>query len=264
MRYTILLFTLLLVSYTSADEPKVANKSNAIVAELLNQVEVLRNQGQAAVARTETLFDEEVAKLKAKAMESLSAEMDAAIDAKDLDKAVALRGLVKKVEGLDAGDLTESTIVIQPQEADKPEVKKPAIPKDAVQFGGHHYQIVTDKVTRMQAKRDAEEKGGHLLRVDSGKEFYFAASLLPRQFGPRSVHIWIDGSRLLLGGKNWLYANGDRVDLTMFSALDLSEGDSDFFLNLTRNKKQQVLLSDAGLTFSNEPEIYGFIIEWDN
>ncbi len=49
-----------------ADEPKVADKSNAIVAELLNQVEVLHNQGQAAVARTEMLFDEEVAKLKAK------------------------------------------------------------------------------------------------------------------------------------------------------------------------------------------------------
>jgi formylglycine-generating enzyme required for sulfatase activity len=141
---------------------------------------------------------------------------------------------------------------------------KPLIPENAVQFGGHHYQLVANKVTRMQAKKDAEEKGGHLLRVDSGKEFYFAASLVPRQFGPRFVHVWIDGSRLLQGGKNWLYENGDRVDLNMFPSRDLSERDHDFFLNLGRNSKQQVYLADAGLTYSNEPEIYGYIIEWDN
>jgi len=136
MKYILLLFSLLLVAYTSADEPKVADKSNAIVAELLNQVEVLRNQGQAAVARTETLFDEEVAKLKAKAMESLSAEMDAAIDAKDLDRAVALRELVKKVEGLNAGDVTEAAIANQPEEAKSEAVNNKLEGKGIVPISG--------------------------------------------------------------------------------------------------------------------------------
>jgi formylglycine-generating enzyme required for sulfatase activity len=137
---------------------------------------------------------------------------------------------------------------------------KPAIPDDAVQFGGHHYQIVTDKVTWMQARNDAALKGGYLLRVNSQPEFDFISTLFISRNLPRC---WIDGSRLLLGGNNWLYSNGDRVDLTVFPHKIFENADSDLFLNLARNKANQVCVWDGTLRFKGKTELDIYIIEWE-
>ena len=112
MRYIIPCILLALTTCLYADEPKHAEEDKAILAELRNSIEVLRNQGQAAVARTEKTFDKEVEKLKKKALKSLKIAMDDAFEAKDLDGAVALRELIKDTENLDAGNVTKSTIVV--------------------------------------------------------------------------------------------------------------------------------------------------------
>ncbi len=69
-------------------------------------------------------------------MESLSAAMDAAIEAKDLDRAIALRELVKKVEGLNAGNVTEAAIANQPEEAKSEAVNNKLEGKGIVPISG--------------------------------------------------------------------------------------------------------------------------------
>jgi hypothetical protein len=117
MRYIIPCILLVLTTCLCADEPKHADEGKVTLAELRNSIEVLRNQGQAAVARTEKTFDKEVENLKKKALKSLKIAMDDAIEAKDLDGAVALRELIKNTENLDAGNVTKAAIANQPEEA---------------------------------------------------------------------------------------------------------------------------------------------------
>lgn len=87
-----------------------------------------------------------------------------------------------------ADDKISSTTAITSVES------KPSIPEDAVQFGGHRYQTVTDKVTWMQARKIAAEAGGHLVQINSPSEYDFVADKLTPQFS-----VWIDGSRLIDG-----------------------------------------------------------------
>ena len=97
---------------------------------------MLRKQGQAAIKRLEGVFEKEVEKLREKTLKDLQKELDAALEAKDLDKAVALREAIQAFEDGDESGLSSKADV-----ANKKKVKK-RIPKDAVHFSGHRYLLV--------------------------------------------------------------------------------------------------------------------------
>ncbi len=266
MRYFILCILLALTTCLYADDPKHADQGKAILAELRNSIEVLRNQGQAAVARTEKTFDTEVEKLKEKALMSLKSEMDDAIEAKDLDGAIALRELIKNTENLDAGNVTKSTIVVNEVKKTEPKAEappKPSIPKNAVQFGGHHYQLVDNGVSWLQSVKEAKRLGGHLLRIGSVAEHTFVKGYLNR-FNSRSIrHVWIDGT-LALDGKRWLCEDGQPVELHNFSNKEIERGPEDQFLVLVANLRWEV--ADCGFWVTTSREVFRnpYIIEWDN
>lgn len=266
MRYIIPCVFLALTTCLYADEPKHADEGKAILAELRNSIEVLRNQGQAAVARTEKTFDKEVEKLKKKALQSLKTAMDDAFEAKDLDGAVALRELIKNTENLDAGNVTKSTIVVNEVKKTEPKAEappKPSIPKDAVQFGGHRYLLVKENVSWHYAKLKANQLGGHLLRLDSVAEHDFIKKYLQAR-RPTFRHVFIDGDRHL-DLETWRYESGEKIDFTKMrrGSLLLKRGTA---IGRSTNRVHLCLYElDGWLVEDLGPvELGNFIIEWDN
>ena len=131
---------------------------------------------------------------------------------------------------------------------------KPAIPKDAVQFGGHHYQIVTDKVTWMQARNNAQEAGGHLIQINSSSEYNFVADKLTPQF-----FVWIDGSRLIDG--IYRFEDGKPVDLEMFPNTWIEKNFRTFLY--LKPVETGLRLQDGAMAWDNVMAKMHYIIEWD-
>ena len=268
MRYFIPCILLVLTTCLCADEPKNVDEVKAILAELRNSIEVLRNQGQAAVARTEKTFDKEAEKLKKKALKSLKVAMDDAFEAKDLDGAVALRELIKNTENLDAGNVTKSTIVVNEVKKTEPKAEappKPSIPKDAVQFGGHRYLLVKENVSWHHAKSKANQLGGHLLRLDSVIEHDFIITYLS-SFKPSYKHVHIDGNREF-DLQIWRYEDGTPVDFTKVRRGSNFTPSGPILTGATRkNYVHSCLYEDGGWSVGclNPSDLGNFIIEWDN
>ena len=86
MRYIFLYILPALATCLYADDPK-----SKAIRKYDNEVGVLRKQGQAAIKRLEGVFGKEVENLREKTLKDLQKELDAALESKDLDKAVALR-----------------------------------------------------------------------------------------------------------------------------------------------------------------------------
>ena len=202
MRYIIPCILLALTTCLYADEPK-----SKAIRKYENEVEVLRKQGQAAIKRLEGVFEKEVEKLREKTLKALQEELDAALEAKDLDASVALREAIKGFEDADEAGLSAKVDV-----ASKEKVRK-RIPKDAVHFGGHRYLLVDAGASWLTAKKDAERLGGHLVQLDSLQEHDFLISYI-RQENPQNhdEHVWIDASRLM-GGEDYRNSAGEVVDL---------------------------------------------------
>ena len=146
--------------------------------------------------------------------------------------------------------------------------QKSAIPADAIQFGGHHYQIVTDKVTWMQASKIAEEVGGHLLQIDSLAEYdFFVSELSSVKLGAPDTEgghgIWIDGNRLE-DGTTYRYENGQPVDFKNMGRVITNYFDYDLFLLYYRNRDGWYV-GDSGIQIKRVggTQTGGFIIEWD-
>ena len=116
MKNVLLSVFLALTTRLDADEPT----SNAI-RNYENEVEVLRKQGQAAIKRLEGVFGKEVEKLRDKTLKALQEELDAPLEAKDLDKAMALREAIKAFEESDASGLLST---VKRAEDNKKKTKK--------------------------------------------------------------------------------------------------------------------------------------------
>ncbi len=113
----------------SGQEPEELRK-------LSREVEVLRKQGLSHIKlienvydrekdEAENIFQDEVAKRRNETLTKLNAEIDSAMEAKQLDKAIKLKELVEKVKKQEFGNLLKSAPVIKPQA--KPKEKKPKV-----------------------------------------------------------------------------------------------------------------------------------------
>jgi formylglycine-generating enzyme required for sulfatase activity len=135
--------------------------------------------------------------------------------------------------------------------------QKSAIPADAIQFGGHHYQIVTDKVSWHLARNLAEEAGGHLVRINSLAEQHFLRAVLSKNSSLLGTGFYIDGTR--------------EVDLRRYVFSDGSEADISKMLTKTFQGRDEVVLScflyEDGKLLVNDAVGWTpspFIIEWDD
>ena len=248
MRYIIPCILLALTTCLYADDPK-----SKAIRKYENEVEVLRKQGQAAIKRLEGVFEKEVEKLREKTLKDLQKELDGALEAKDLDKALALREAIKAFEDGDASGLLS---VVKSKKESKSGPRK-QIPRNAVRFERQRYYFMKGPLTWHQAQAEAERVGGYLLRLNSAAEQDFIITWLQSLNLDSGYDPHIDGTRLL-DGKNFRFSNGELMPVN-----NLKTGNIDGlpnrtwspFLLLTPPKYVPVQYHMAGECF---------IIEWDN
>ena len=197
MRYIFPCILLALTTCLYADDPK-----SKAIRKYENEVEVLRKQGQAAIKRLEGVFEKEVEKLREKTLKDLQKELDGALEAKDLDEAVALREAIKAFEDGDASGLLSTA---KTTDENKKKTKK-QIPRKALNFKGHKYAIQNAPMFPNVAADYAESLGGHLLRIESAEEWDFVRKWLN---GKRDLYV--DGSDQIEEG-SWVYSEGTKVD----------------------------------------------------
>ncbi|MEC8556768.1 MAG: C-type lectin domain-containing protein [Planctomycetota bacterium] len=245
MRYIIPCVLLALTTCLYADEPK-----SKAIRKYENEVEVLRKQGQAAIKRLEGVFEKEVEKLRETTLKDLREELDAALEAKDLDKAVALREEIKAFEnGDESGLLSKSDAEGKAAPASKKKIKK-RIPRDAVGFKGHRYYVVRNPTNVILARRYAESVGGYLLRINSLEEQAFLENFVTMQ-------TWIDGDDFENESK-FVFSDGSKVDLSVIRWMRYPNN-SDSSENLVIWGKKEGVLQHRMLG-----DKFYFIIEWDN
>ena len=245
MRYIFPCILLALTTCLNADEPK-----SKAIRKYENEVEVLRKQGQAAIKRLEGVFEKEVEKLRGKTLTALQKELDAALESKDLDKAVALREAIKAFEGAEASGLAAKAEV-----ASKKKIKK-RIPRDALRFRGHHYQLVLQGVSWHMARKIATESGGHLLLINSLEEHAFIATALNLR-NLRNIDFWIDGT-CEEDLSTFLSFSGNQLNLQNCRLGGLDKADGENYLRLDGTDKRWTV-NDTHPHYENN-----FIIEWDN
>ncbi len=246
MKYIFPCILLALTTCLYADEPK-----SKAIRKYENEVEVLRKQGQAAIKRLEGVFGKEVEKLRERTLNELQKELDAALEAKDLDKAVALGKAIEEFESAEASGLSAKGEV-----ATEKKVKK-RIPRNAMNFAGHRYLLVDGGVTWLSAYKEADRLGGHLVQIDSTLEHDFLIRLITR-VNPQNAddHVWIDGSRLL-GGGEFCDAAGKPLNLNSMKCTPFDDANSSV---LAMYRQHGWYVNDV----LNPASKHAFIIEWDN
>jgi hypothetical protein len=138
------------------------------------------------------------------------------------------------------------------------EASKKQIPDDAVSFGGHRYLLVDRGVTWSAAMRESEQRGGYLVKLDSVQEHEFLINHLNEK-PPKNEngHIWINGSRLIDGGK-YLFTDDRPVDFSKMRTTPFSRPEGrEMFLAMFEPHGwhvQDVVFHHKGF--------HAFIIEW--
>ena len=103
-----------------ADEPSGSNASDRSMAELVSDIEKLRKQGQAAIERTEAIFNAEAEKLRTAALESLELKISEALETKKPEVAASLQKIVTEIKALDIGDISGAPLVLRFKQEELP------------------------------------------------------------------------------------------------------------------------------------------------
>jgi hypothetical protein len=126
----------------------------------------LIDQASENVAKARASYLAAALKEQAKLLASLAKELDAQTRAGKLEAALAVKARIEKIQGgsllAEAEQAGETDLLGNP-------LGKP-IPKDAVEYNGHHYLFVTEPLTWTKAKAACEAVGGHLVVIENSKE----------------------------------------------------------------------------------------------
>lgn len=122
----------------------------------------------------EGFFKEGVEKVKVNLLKDLQRELDAVLEAKDLDQAVPLRELI---EDLQEGRLSGLLGAVQNGQSKSQKPKK-QIPRNALKFKGPKYAIQNVPMLPNLVAHYAECLGDHLLRIESTEEWGFVRKWL--------------------------------------------------------------------------------------
>lgn len=166
----------------------------------------------------------------------------------DLDEALKVRDTIAELEKLQAA---------QEKLATKDSSAKPVkaiIPKKAVRFGQSMYYLITEPMTWAEAKTLAEEKGGHLARIESAEEHAFCAKLIqPLINNGDHKWAWIDG-QTAEEKSEYVFSNGNPLKYLAWDKKKPSNLPGHRYLNL---------YAPTGLYYDGAGKPQPFICEWD-
>ena len=186
---------------SAALESKDLGKSVAIKA-LIEKVESEApcdlldfKEGQVAVNRIQLVYEKEAEKLKAKALVLLQDEFNAAMESKDLNKALKLKQLQEEFVGTTVSRLIELAKAqpVPEKSAKQEQVKSEQSTRNRITpdkrktHQGHQYYLVTEPANLIVARKYAESQGGYLARINSPEEQQFLESMVTED-------AWIDGN----------------------------------------------------------------------
>ncbi len=145
-----------------------------------------------------------------------------------------------------AGDFDRASVIKAAIET--MENPRSPIPKDAVKFNGHHYQVIREPATWHTAKKRCEKLGGHLVCIETPEEEAFVIEYLKSQ----AVTAWIGANDEEAEGR-WQWVNGKDARLTNASLDNL--GGYEHAINWSRESARW---NDASLG-----DRLAFLCEWD-
>ncbi len=142
-----------------------------------------------------------------------------------------------------------------------------ALPGEVITFAGHRYQLVPGKLTWPQAKKKAEEMGGHLATITSKEENAFFRSTFGARL-PNKKEITIGGSQKSADAP-WQWVTGEPFDFTAWHTgaphdATLRSANDVFPLGLCYDRKSDSSIGwyDTSQNFFTVSE--GFLVEWDD
>jgi hypothetical protein len=206
MRYLLTLTCLLLVTATLADEPDFDFSSLGAKKALRDYKKALAKNRKGIELKRKKLNEE--ANILAKTtrdgfVENLRGALKKSMQAGNLEEANKINGAIKS---LNAGASPAGTSAAD-SKSKKAKKSKARIPKNAVQWNGHHYLVSNINVSHPEAKQRCESAGGHLIRIDDAREQEFVARLARKG---TQITYWIDGSDRKREG-DWLFSDGTRM-----------------------------------------------------
>ena len=231
MRFFVLPLSLLLVTASYADDAEFDFKSN---------------KAKAAVQK----YQDASRKSKKRNLDSLNRSLEAAFKHErtegDFEEAVKIRDAIKSLKNGDRLP-TDSTLIAKKGRA------KVRIPRDAVEYGGHHYLIVPQHLNVQGAMIWCSLAGGHLMRIESKDEHEFARRILSNR-GSIS-HVWVDGTDAYKEGE-WRFSNGEPI---IYNGWSRGEGKAGNRIN------QMALWEPTRWSFADDDGSarFFFICEWD-
>jgi Skp family chaperone for outer membrane proteins len=164
-----------------AEENLVLPEAQEAVRQYTEEVAAIRERHQKRVTPLEEKMQAEMeAKAKA-AIVRLMKLHDASKNAGNLEAALAIKGTIAAM----SEDLTGGNAA-----------------SDAVEFRGHRYQFMDDKLTWHMAKARCEELGGHLVTIENPAELAFIATLAKGRVA------WLGGTDEQIEGE-WEWVTGE-------------------------------------------------------
>jgi len=139
----------------------------------------------------------------------------------------------------------------------------PSIPPDANSFEGHHYFHVKTVTDWSTAKARCEEMGGHLVTLETDKEFEYVGFWLIHQYYPATpgASLWIGLRRNVSTGKFDKWINGTRVKFNGWYPKQPEQNGTGMDYVLMGEFKE---FGKGWKTSSNTNDsIVGYICEWD-
>lgn len=122
----------------------------------------------------------------------------------DFDKAAAVKSRIQELEK----QSNAATTPTRPR------------PKETVKFGGHTYAIIKEPAPWHVAKKRCEEMGGHLVILDSTKEFAYIATLCKKE----ATSAWVGATdEESEGAWKWVDGSDAKFDSPHINNVDDSE-----------------------------------------
>ncbi|MFX0123420.1 MAG: C-type lectin domain-containing protein [Candidatus Hodarchaeota archaeon] len=127
------------------------------------------------------------------------------------------------------------------------------INSQSIEYNGHIYQLINLEKTWLEANKDCERRGGHLVTISSEEENNFVSNLAGSQ------NIWIGLTDEIHEG-SWQWVNGESLTYTNWDSEEPNNsGPGEDYGMMYDNG----LWNDAGPPGTPE-EAYPYVCEWDN
>jgi hypothetical protein len=238
----------------------VVGQETEELRKLTREVEVLRKKGLSHIKlienvydrekdEAENIFQDEVAKRRKELLSKLNAEIDSAMEAKNLDKAIKLKELVEKVNKQEFGKLLNPAATITQKDRKMATAVPPAA---AVAFAGHSYLIVNlDGISWEDARAVCKRMGGDLVVINTREEQQFIQKIVGSK---NERNFWVGARRT---DRGWFWVDGKAINPSFWDSRGPTPDFAAAFVYFA---------GSLGTIWNNTspcPTIPGFICEWE-